>query len=751
MHMKQLIAPCMILLCLCCSEKATFAPRDPLDHVDLFIGSAKNSGATPGAATPWGMVTMTPQFAPEGGSTLGAESKRYKEGRDYLYGFSPTAPPDIGSPTASIFIMPVFGQRRWRAEERKDRYSLESASPGYYKVRLDRDRIFADFTATPRSGLCRFRYQNGWAHIVLGLSCGLDQKCDGLVRITAPNEVVGYVEQNALGQHRKLYFVAQFDRTAMGGGLYQGDELLPDTISAVEGSEIGAVLSFRTLDGNSIQVKIGVSYVSIDNARLNLQTEQPSFSFALIRQNARAMWTKELGKISIAGGSADHATMFYTALYRSLLLPHIFQDVNGEYPLLNGDDGVGRVTGMDRYSLFSLQETYRTLHPLLATLYPARQLDMIHSLLGMAIESGELPVRELHGQACPDAAGSPAAIVIADTYMRGLHNFDVDRAYEAMRQHLTPKESEKNPRHAALMQYDELGYIPHEMEQQLAAHPGAGEQSGSVSTTLEYALADWCTAQLAKALGKSEDADFFGKRSQNYAHLFDGTSGSFRARSIDGKWLEPFDPFAGPARSGRSAGNDRQSNSAWQTAFFVPHDVPGLIDLYGADQFVTRLQASFENGYFAIGNAQERAYPFLFNWLAGEEWRTQKTVRQIVGGFGAGTDGLAKDAAGALSAWLVWAMLGLYPDCPASALYQISTPFFDHIELYLDSACYPGKSFVIETKSLSDENIYIKSIKLNGARLRSFTLQHDDLTRGGTLQMIASRKNESGTAKQEKR
>ncbi|MBN1561149.1 GH92 family glycosyl hydrolase [candidate division KSB1 bacterium] len=737
MPIKFLILIFMGLLFLHCCENVPGESFDPLDHVDPLIGGA-NRGVSAGAATSWGMVTMTPQFVADRTSAHNGDSEQYENSDEYIYGFSHTAVADPECPPSSILIMPVFGERRWRANERRYHYSLEAASAGYYKVTLAEDRIFADFTTTPRTALSRFRFQNGWAHIVLDLS--QDPFGHGWVRITAPNEIVGFVEQSQLIDpgRRRLCFVAQFDRTAMGGGVFDGERLLPESVDEVTGKEVGAVFSFRTLDGNAIQVKVGISYVSIDNARLNLQTEQPSFSFALVRQNARASWEKELAKIRITGGSAEHATLFYTALYRSLLQPHIINDVNDEYPLMSDDDAVGTVKGMDRYSGFALWDTYRTLHPLLATLYPARQLDMIHSMIGMAMESGHLPNSEL-----PAGAG-PAVIVIADTYSRGLHNFDVDRAYEIMRQHAQVEESDIT-RHPALAQYDELGYIPYEPEpeQQLTSHARAAEQAlASVAATLEYALADWTMAQMAKALGKTGDADFFNKRSQNYRHLYDVDSGFFRARLTDGAWLEPFDPSVGLYRSAQlPADGARRHASAWHGAFFVPHDMPGFIDLHGVDQFITRLQSIFANDYFDPGMAQDMACPFLFNYVEGEEWRTQKTVREVIARhFSTSHDGLPlQNNAGALSAWLVWAMLGLYPDCPASTVYQIATPFFDRIEIDLDSDRHPGASFIIETSKPSDEDIYIKSMRLNGAKLGS-TLSHADLVKGGTLRIIA-RKN----------
>ena len=381
MHIK--FTPLLLLLIFLagCTEKS-YEPFNPVDYVDPFIGSAENGNTNPGATTPWGMVTMTPHNINRNENASQGESKPYEYGNEYLYGFSHTAisGSDCHS-SGGILIMPVFGDLRWKPDDRKYRYSMETASPGYYKVKLDEDLIFAEMTATTRTGLSRFRFQNGWAHIVLDISFGSTADRTGMVRITAPNEIVGYTSESLFcGQdkQRKVYFVAQFDRTTMGGGVFKGDTLYPPTVAEVEGKDVGAVFSFRTLDGSDIQVKVGISYVSIDNARLNLSTEQPNFSFALTRQRAREQWEKALSKILVYGGSETRKKMFYTALYHSLLTPHIFQDVNGDYPLMNKSDVLGHVKSINRYSVYSLPNTYHTLHPLLATIYPSRQLDMVH-------------------------------------------------------------------------------------------------------------------------------------------------------------------------------------------------------------------------------------------------------------------------------------------------------------------------------------------------------------------------------------
>ncbi|MBN1480537.1 GH92 family glycosyl hydrolase [candidate division KSB1 bacterium] len=739
-----------MLFIICCSEKAPLDAYNPFDHVDPFIGTGHMGNGNPGATTPWGMITLTPYNIERGLSITKWNPRFYEHGQEYLYGFAHTALSEIGcGESGSVVIMPVFGELRWKPQDRRTHYSMEAANPGFYKVKLDEDLIFAELTTTARTGLSRFRFHNGWAYIILDLSSGLTNSQNGLVRITAPNEIVGYTYDVSVcdgSDARRLYFVAQFDRTAMGGGLYQGDTLYPDTVSEVEGEKIGAVFSFRTLDGSAIQVKVGLSTVSIENARLNLQTEQPNFSFSLTRQKAREQWEKELSKIRVYGGSEKHTRIFYTALYHSLLYARIFNDVNGDTPLINDAPVVRNVSGMNCYRISSLRDTYRTVHPLLSTFYPAQQLDIVRSLLLFCGEHNWQSRCSPSGDEIGVDISDPTVFVVADTYLKGLHDFDIEKAYQSIRRLAKQTAGEENTFPPALKAYDKYGYIPHECDQ--GHHLSRQNHSqdkvcGSVSTTLEYAFADWATAQLAKAL-KNDDYEFFINRSQNYKNIFDAETGFFRPRLENGTWLMPFDPLS-VLPPPEQVPNDRMGyckGFAWNYAFYVPHDMPGLIELLGQDAFITRLQTLFENNYFDLGIEPNLAFPFLFNYVDCEAWRTQKTVRDIIARhFDTSPTGFPDNGnRKTLSAWLVWAMMGLYPDCPASNMLQISTPFFDRIEIELSNDKYPGETFVIETKNLSNENIYIFTKKLNGKKLREFALDFADLVNGGTLQLTLKKK-----------
>lgn len=730
----------------CCSPKSSLETYNPYECVDPFIGTAHSGD--PGATTPWGMLTVSPQNVDQGELSTKENPRFYQDGQKYLYGFVHRALSGSANRQAgALAIMPVFGQLRWKPHDRRYHYSMEAAMPGFYKVKLDEDLIFAEITTTPRTGLSRFRFQNGWAHIIVDPSVGLTNSNTAMLRITAPNEIVGYTHSglyNSDADLRKLYFVVQFDRTAMGGGLYQGDILHPDTVDHIEGDQVGAVFSFRTLDGNAIQVKVGMSYVSMTNARLNVQTEQPNFSFSLTRQQAREKWTKELSKIRVYGGSAEHARIFYTALYHSLLETRLFQDVNGDYPLTNNE--TGNIAAMNLYHFGSIWDTYRTVHPLLATFYPVQQLDRIRSLF-LLYDDYCCPAKRGDGEVNSGKIGDPAAVVFADSYKKGLHDFAAEKAYEAVGQHAMPKADEANLVRPALARYDQLGYIPIESESASSpVRPNASWEKicGSVAGTLDYAFADWAIAQWAQTLGKMNDYEFFSRRSRTYQNLFDAETGFFRPRLENGEWLSPFDPHAGLNLAGQSA--CRQvgycNGSAWDYAFYVPHDIPGLIELLGRDNFVTRLQTLFTNNYVSLDYGPTRTYPFLFNYIDGEAWRTCKTVRALVAEYFDTTPAGVPDAdnRAAISAWLVWVMLGLYADCPGSNTYQISTPFFDRIEIDLDDEKVPGNTFVIESKNFSDANITIQSMKLNGKKRSTFTLDHNDLVKGGLLQMTLTHK-----------
>jgi predicted alpha-1,2-mannosidase len=496
----------------------------------------------------------------------------------------------------------------------------------------------------------------------------------------------------------------------------------------VAGDDAGAVFSFDTQKDEIIEIVLGVSYISAENARLNVEAEMPVFAFDETRNTAKAAWNKALSRILVEGGTEEEKMKFYTAMYHTLIHPNIYNDANGEYQL-PGLSAKGKISNYQRYTLFSLWDTYRTVHPFYALVFPRQASDMVKSMLDIADESGFLP-RWIYGaQETGAMVGDPALPVIADTWLRGVRDFDIQRAYKAMKHNALTIGKENHVRAGmdAMLKY---GYIPED--------ENINGVWGSVSTALEFCIADYNLALIAKTLGYENDYLLFYERAMLYRNSFDPNAGFMHPRNADGNWFTPFSTDSYTHEQGFTEGN------TWNYTFMVPHDIPGLIKLMGGKRrFVAKLEECFEKGYFDVTNEPDIAYPYLFNYIKGEEWRTQKHVREIVNNnFGIGDDGLpGNDDCGTMSTWLMFSMMGFYPTCPGDMTYQLAAPVFDKITIHLDTDYYTGKTFVIETENARKENCYIKSMLLNGKPHKQFNIRHEDITKGGRLHFSADDRN----------
>jgi len=716
------------------------APVEPASLVDPFIGTAYGGNTYPGAQVPWGMVSVSPH------NDLSAPSG-YIQGRDYIYGFghvhvSGTGCPDLGN----ILVMATTGKIRTAEEEYKSRYEDEEAAPGYYRVALRSYDVTAEATATVRAGLLRFAFPpcKGDANIIFDMSHRLPpDRSDnpspflGRARILSPSECEGWSESGnfrGTGNRQKVFFFARFSKPADETGTWS--DAKTGQAPEASGKDAGAFFRFTTIRGESILVKAGVSYVSPENARRNVEKEVPGWTFSAVRRAAASAWNTELGAITVTGGTAGRQTVFYTALYHTLIHPSVFSDVNGEYQGYRGA-GVKRAQDRIRYHVFSLWDTYRTLHPLLTLAYPGRQVEMVASMLGMASEGGWLPKWELAGNETYVMAGDPAVAVIADTYTRGLTGFDANAAYAAMMKGAAL--ADNNPLRPGIKSFLKYGYIPED-------DPGEARVWGTVSTLLEYAVADWSMGQMAKALGKEADCQAFQKRAACWRYHFDPATGFLRARMKDGAWFSPFDPEAitTPGRGDWSGGPGYVEGNAWHYTFFVPQDVPGLISAFGgaggadADAFVDKLAACFDTGNFTLQNEPDFGHPYLFTFVDAEAWRTQRLVREnLARSFRTGPGGLpGNDDAGATSGWAVFSSIGFYPLTPGSGEYRIGSPAFDTATIRLDPAHYPGKTFTVRAVNNSFANQFIQSATLNGRPLAVPVLKHADVVRGGTLELV---------------
>ncbi|WP_337842447.1 GH92 family glycosyl hydrolase [Rheinheimera sp.] len=718
-------------------------------YVNPFIGTS-NFGAThPGAQYPNALASVSPFNVAYGGELNKFEKDAAWNSRGYIYenhyltGYSHLNLSGVGCPEAGVLLlMPTTGELNLDAKTYGSTYSAEQASAGYYRHSLDKYGVTSELTSTLRTGLSRFTFPAGQSHLLLNLGLGLTNESGGSLTIVSDQEIEGSRMIGTFCYHpedvRPVYFVARFSKAASQTGAFkqmpqyhkvEADWMqynnsikpYPGYRQEMSGDEIGAWFSFNTKANEQIEVKLGISFVSIANARANLDAEQPGFDFDKTRQQSVAAWDQLLDKVQVKGN--DHnKTLLYSALYHSLIHPNIIQDVNGDYPLM-GQSGFGNSGGKNRYSVYSLWDTNRNVHPLLSLLYPELQSEMVQSAVAMANESGWLPKWELYGMETQVMVGDPGTVMIADSYLRGIRDFDTEAAYKAMQR--AAEQPEQNLLRPENRDYLALGYVPVDDE---------GPYDGSVSTSLEYYLADFNLSQFARALGKTKDADTYRQRAQNYRLLFDKESGMLRPKQRNGQWLSPYNPELG--RNFEPAPGYIEGN-AWNYRFYVPHDTPGLIKLLGGDQaFLTQLDATFSTGNFDMANEPDITYPYLYHFVPGQSWRSSARVQQqIQQHFGNKPDGLpGNDDTGTMSAWLAFSMLGLYPVSPGLMDYALVQPSFDEVTIQLSKKYYSGNTVRIQNQ-LKGPQQPGSSWRWQQQPLGSSFISHQQLVKGGNLSL----------------
>ncbi|WP_297803079.1 GH92 family glycosyl hydrolase [uncultured Polaribacter sp.] len=719
--------------------------QDQASYVNPFIGTSNYGATYPGPIAPRGMVSISP-FNVAGSKNLPLEkdsqwlSTPYVHENTFLTGFSQVNLSGVGCPDLGvILLMPTTGQVETNHLKYGSTYSNEVAKAGYYSSTIDKYNVKGEFTTSTRVGVSRFTFPKGQSNILLNLGLGLTNEEGSMVKVISPTEIegmrsVGSFCYNSPEAAYPVYFVAKFSKPADTFGVWkkpakhEGVEakwmtyngkprLMRQTTKMVVGDSIGTYFTYKFDKTETVEVKIGISYVSIDNARENLQKETDNKSFDSVYEETHTKWNNLLSRIKVEGSSEDDKIIFYTALYHTLIHPNILNDFNGEYPEINRGK-IGK-TEDTRYTVFSLWDTYRNLHQLMSLVYPQQQSDMIKSMLDMYGENGWLPKWELNSTETFTMVGDPASIVIADTYLKGIQDFDIKKAYEAMLK--SADQIENNPLRPELKDYIEKGYVTTDNE-------------GSVSKTEEYNVADYSIALLAKELGEKEDYERFKKRSISYRKLFDKNLNLLRPRNSNGSWHEPFNPEAG-ANFTKNIGFIE--GNAWQYAFMVPHDINGLKKLMGGNKaFTNQLRMVFDTNQFDMANEPDIAYPYLFNYVKGEEWRSQKLVNKLVRKyFQNKPDGLpGNDDTGTMSAWLVYSMMGIYPISPGSPEYTITSPMFDKITIQLDSKYYKKKQLVIEREGKSKGKI--NKILLDKTKHKSYFITHDKLINSNKLRII---------------
>ena len=722
------------------------AQSDNTQYVDPFIGTADYSATHPGAVVPHGMMAAVPF------NVTGSELNRFdKDNRwwstpydirnKYSVGFAHGALSGVGCPEmGAIITMATTGSQEADRTKRGSTYCNEVATPGYYATTYNQFGVRAEATATERASVERYTFnEGGEANIIVDLGTALSNESGAMLRRVSDTEVEGmrllgtfcYTNQAVF----PVYFVVRLSHPAKSVNYWKlqpemtgieaqwsGDsgeyKLYKNYAREIMGDDIGAIFSLGNLEpGTEVEVKVGISYVSIENARKNLEAEVGRKSFEEVLAAAQSEWREALGRIRVSGGSDDDKTIFYTALYHSLLHPNIVSDVNGEYPAMeSGKTGVA--VGYDRYTVFSLWDTYRNVHQLLTLVYPEVQTDMIRSMVGMSQEWGWLPRWELYGRETFTMEGDPAIPVIVDSYLKGLRDFDIDAAYEAMKRSATTP-GKDNPIRRDIDPYIELGYIP----VGLFAQDMSGDNS--VSHALEYYVADNALATLAELRGDKEFSKTLRERAKGWRNYYSKADGAMRPIGQDGMFVGEFDPTAGANFSNTIGFHE---GSSWNYTFFVPHDVEGLIGVMGKERFISTLKNVFEKGYYDPTNEPDIAYPYLFSRVKGYEHLTQTYVKRLLDeNYTTTPDGLpGNDDTGTMSTWAVFSMMGIYPDCPGEPYYTVTTPRFERVEIDTDHG-----TIVIASEGEGD---HIKSISLGGKSV-GYRISHAELVKAKELKL----------------
>ena len=716
--MKLLPALCFLLL----AAAQISAQQDLVKFVDPFIGTSGHGHTFPGATRPFGMVQLSPDTRLTGWD--GCSGYHYSD--SIIYGFSHTHLSGTGiSDYGDVLLMPTAGEVFLNALDNgstvksyasRFQHARETAAAGYYSVRLDDDDVFVELTATPRAGMHRYTFPaTDQANVILDLT-HRDEVLDSGLRISGQS-IVGWRRSKAWAKNQIVYFAIEFSHPLIGYGIAVNDKLVPDLTEA-RGKNIKAYFRFYTGSGQQVTAKVGISSVDQNGAFLNLAAELGNKSFDKVRAEAEAAWNTELNKIQVSGGSTAQLRNFYTALYHAMLAPNVFMDVDGRYR--GRDREIHQSRDFTNYTVFSLWDTFRAAHPLYALIDQKRTRDFIKTFLVQYEQGGRLPVWELAGEETDTMIGYHAVSVIADAGVKGIGGFDLEKAFAAM------KQSAELRSHRGLGAYIDNGFIAMEDERE------------SVSKVLEYAYDDWCIAQVARMLGHHDDYERYLARAQSYRNVFDPVTGFMRARS-NGNWLEPFDP--------REVTFAFTEANSWQYTFFAPQDIDGLMRLLGGRRaFARKLDQMFAAesrttgreqvditgliGQYAHGNEPSHHVAYLYNY-AGEPWKTQARVRQIMDQFYKPTpDGLiGNEDCGQMSAWYVFSAAGFYPVTPGSTTYAIGTPLFPTVRFNFEN----GKSFVVKAQGVSDRNVYIQSATLNGQAYSKSYLEHADLMSGGEL------------------
>ena len=724
-----LVVTMSVFLSSCVDQQSsTEQIKEPVEYVDPFIGTDYHGHVFPGATMPFGMV----QLSPDNGTSGWDWCSGYHYSDSLIAGFGHTHLSGTGiGDLADIVFLPSMdrfregytGESSSTAYENRSWFSHdnETAEPGYYSVKLD-NGVTVSLTATRRAGFQKYTAErDGLIHVLvdLGFAINWDKPVDCSIQFDG-KILKGKRISTGWAKKQYQYFACQFSKdpvqvTAVLDGRFINQNY-------AEGEKAGMILTFEVEKGEEILVKTGISAVDEKGAEQNLISEISGWDFDAIRQDALSEWNKHLSLVRAYSSDPEIMTVFYTALYHSMIAPNLYSDHDGRY---RGADGaVHQSDSFTNYTVFSLWDTFRAAHPLFTVLQPERTVDMINSMLNIYLEQGKLPVWSLMANETNTMIGYHAVPVIADAMLKGLEGFDYELAYEAAK-HSAGLDFE------GLDLYRRYNFIPADLENE------------SVSKTLEYCYDDWCIAQMALLLGKEEDHRYFMRRSKYYQNIYDNQTGFMRGRLSNGDWKEPFDPLYSSHRQ-----DEYTEGNAWQYTWFVPHDMYGLSELMGGvPELFRKLDSLFileegvrgENassdisgliGAYAHGNEPGHHTTYIYSYL-GKPDRTAELVRKIMTEmYHSGKDGLCgNEDCGQMSAWYVLSAMGFYPFNPADGAFIFGSPLLDKAVISLPG----GKEFVIRVVNNSPRNLYIDNVSLNGENIDRNYINYDEIMSGGEL------------------
>ena len=721
-----------LALPLCMGLACTPAPQEKVEedligYTNPMIGTDFTGNTYPGAQVPFGMVQLSPDNGLPGWDRISG----YYYPDSTIAGFSHTHLSGTGAGDLyDISFMPVTNPYKTGAEPlgiySSFSHNDESASAGYYRVLLKDYNINVELTATERCGIQRYTFPEAESSIFLNLKKAMnwDFTADSHIEVVDSCTIRGYRHSWGWSPKQYIYFQTRFSRP------FDAFQLDTTAITTKDKGRIGtaavARFDFKTKQNEEILVTTALSGTSMEAAARNLEAEVPKDDFDFYMKQAQENWTKELAKIEVTSDDADKKTIFYTAMYHAMLAPTIYSDVDGSY---FGPDGqVHQAEGWTNYSTFSLWDTYRASHPLFTYLQPERVSDMIQCFLHFYEQNGALPLWNLYGWETDMMIGYHAVPVIVDAYLKGIGDFDPVKALEAC---VTTANRDD---YRSIGFYKEKGYV------------ACDHENWSMSKTMEYAYDDYCIARMAEAMGEKEIADEFYRRSQNYRNVFNPETSFMQPRDSKGNFIPNYDPEAYI--------EDICESNGWQYYWSVAHDIDGLIELTGGEaRFAERLDSMFTYetadksklpifstgmiGQYAHGNEPGHHVIYLYNRVK-QPWKTQQYAAQVMHTLYKNTpDGICgNEDCGQMSSWYVFSAMGFYPVDPISGQYEIGSPIFPEVKMYLAN----GKTFVVRAENVSDENIYIQSVTVNGQPYNKSYITHEMIMQGDTIHFVMGNK-----------